>query len=138
MDWMVHCGAPTRLAALLPCRHSEGLSSAALRLLHNLSFDTNARVEMLRAGLVPKVGVRQQRRCRQRRCYAPVGCLWLLEPTGDTVGCLWVREPTGDMEARVQGVPRLMVRHMAAAQQALCAEAASGVAAAVHGVRGKG
>ena len=37
---------------------SEVLLAAVLRLLHNLSFDDTLKADMVKHGLVPKVGVR--------------------------------------------------------------------------------
>ena len=39
---------------------NEVLLAAVLRLLHNLSFDDTLKADMVKNGLVPKVGVRRR------------------------------------------------------------------------------
>jgi hypothetical protein len=53
-DVMASCGVVTKLVKFVPVRN-EVLLMAVLRLLHNLSFDTTLREEMVKAGLIPKV-----------------------------------------------------------------------------------
>lgn len=55
-DQMAACDVVSRLVSLM-ATDNEVLLLACLRLLHNLSFDSGLQEEMIKQGLLPKVGL---------------------------------------------------------------------------------
>jgi hypothetical protein len=59
----VQCDIIVKLSKYVPVRN-QVLTVAILRLLHNLSFDSSLRADMVAAGMVPKlVDLMREARC---------------------------------------------------------------------------